>query len=126
MWNVDNEQITQNFSRSEFACRCTCGANDISVDLVRRLQEVRDRLGQPMRITSGVRCSSHNASVKGSAGSSHLEGNSTAVDIDCDNSVYRQKLLEAMMPVMDRIGIAKTFIHCDVDPNKTAGVVWLY
>lgn len=120
--------LSKNFSRAEFACRCTCGADDISMDLVRRLQEVRDALGEPMRITSGIRCASHNGSpsVGGSVGSSHLSGNGTAVDIACDNSVYRQKLLTALMPVMDRVGIAKTFIHCDVDPNKTAGVVWLY
>ena len=64
--------------------------------------------------------------VGGSEKSSHLVGNATAVDIACDNSRYRQKLLAAMMPVFDRVGIAKTFIHCDVDPNKTAEVVWLY
>ena len=122
------EKISPNFYLDEFECKCSCGANDISMDLVRRIQEVRDTLGEPMRITSGVRCSSHNASpsVGGSPNSSHIEGNSTAVDIACHNSVYRQKLLKSIMPVFDRVGIAKTFIHCDVDPNKTAGVIWLY
>lgn len=122
------EKISPNFYLDEFECKCSCGANDISMDLVKRLQEVRDVLGEPMKITSGIRCISHNASpgVGGSANSSHLEGNGTAVDIACGNSVFRQKLLKAIMPVMDRVGIAKTFIHCDIDPDKTAGVVWLY
>lgn len=125
-WDVDSELLSKNFKRSEFACQCGCGADDISMDLVNRLQEVRDALGQPMKITSGIRCSVHNANVKGTVGSSHLEGNGTAVDIACPNSVYREKLLKAIMPVFDRVGIAKTFIHCDVDANKTSGVCWLY
>ena len=123
---MDNNILSKNFTREEIQCRCGCGANDISMDLIARLQEVRESLGQSMRITSGVRCVSHNSKVGGSERSSHLAGNATAVDIACDNSRYRQKLLEAMMPVFDRVGIAKTFIHCDVDPNKTAEVVWLY
>ena len=126
VWGVDNEMLSQNFKRSEFACQCGCGADDISMDLVNRLQEVRSALGEPMKITSGIRCSVHNANVKGTVGSSHLEGNGTAVDIACDNSMYRQKLLTAIIPIMDRVGIAKTFVHCDVDPDKTAGVCWLY
>ena len=121
--------LTENFSREEFQCQCGCGLGEISMDLVRRLQEVRDALGEPMKITSGIRCGFHNANVKGAAGSSHVpdsNGIACAVDIGCDNSVYRQKLLKAIMPIMDRVGIAKTFIHCDVDANKTVGVVWLY
>lgn len=126
LWYVDNEMLSKNFSRAEFACQCGCGSDDISMDLVRRLQEVRDALGEPMRITSGIRCNSHNSKVGGSVGSSHLNG--TAVDIACDNSVYRQKLLTAIMPVFDRVGISgkSGFIHVDVDPTKISGVCWLY
>jgi hypothetical protein len=121
--------LSKNFSREEFACQCGCGSGEISMDLVRRLQEVRDALGEPMKITSGIRCSSHNSKVGGSVGSSHMpdsRGIAYAVDIACDNSVYREKLLTAMMPIMDRTGISKTFVHCDVDAFKTAGVCWLY
>jgi uncharacterized protein YcbK (DUF882 family) len=120
--------MTKNFKRSEFECKCGCGADDISEDLVRRLQEVRDILGEPMKITSGIRCKKHNASpsVGGSSNSSHVEGNGTAVDISCGNSAYRQRLLKAVLQVFDRVGIAKSFVHMDVDPKKTAGVVWVY
>lgn len=119
------EKLSDNFYRDEFACQCGCGAGDISMDLIGRLQEVRDALGEPMRITSGIRCNAHNSKVGGTAGSSHLEGNGTAVDIACDNSAYRQKILSAITPVFVRVGIAKTFIHCDVDVTKSANV-WLY
>ncbi len=127
---MDDNVLSKNFSKAEIRCRCGCGAGNISMDLINRLQEVRDRLGLPMRITSGVRCKNHNANVGGSLKSSHVpdeSGVSYAVDIACDNSPYREKLLKAVMPVFDRVGVSgKGFIHCDVDPNKTAGLCWIY
>ena len=119
------EQLSKNFFRDEFSCKCNCGSDQIDSELIRKLQEVRDALGEPMRITSGIRCNTHNSKVGGTAGSSHLEGNGTAVDIACDNSAYRQKILSAITPVFFRVGISKTFIHCDVDVNKSANI-WLY
>ena len=49
-----------------------------------------------------------------------------AADLGYTGSRERYELLNAIMQVFDRVGIAKTFIHVDVDANKTAGVVWLY
>tara|TARA_R100001594_G_C4023897_1_gene259735 strand:+ start:326 stop:703 length:378 start_codon:yes stop_codon:yes gene_type:complete len=121
--------ISLNFNRSEFACKCGCGCDGISDHLVSKLQVVRTNLGESMVVTSGTRCSAWNAKCGGSAGSSHLpdsSGLSHAVDIKCDNSVYRQKLLEAAIPIFNRVGIHPQFLHFDVDVNKTSGVVWLY
>tara|TARA_R110002020_G_scaffold195559_2_gene396562 strand:+ start:574 stop:948 length:375 start_codon:yes stop_codon:yes gene_type:complete len=121
--------VSENFNRSEFACKCGCGLDCVSEYLISRLQAVRTALGQPMVITSGTRCSEWNAKIKASAGSSHVPdsvGLSYAVDIKCDNSMFRHKLLEVAFPVFDRIGIHPKFLHFDVDVNKTAGVVWLY
>lgn len=126
------DQLSNNFKRSEFECRCGCKAADISMDLVQKLQEVRDLLGEPMKITSGIRCALHNANVggvsktPGNIGSSHLTGNGTAVDVACGGSAYRYRLLESALKVFNRAGIAKSFLHLDCDPNKTAGVIWLY
>ena len=36
--------LTDNFSRSEFACKCGCGADAISLDLVERLQLLRRKV----------------------------------------------------------------------------------
>tara|TARA_R110000851_G_scaffold219890_1_gene372595 strand:- start:523 stop:897 length:375 start_codon:yes stop_codon:yes gene_type:complete len=121
--------ISENFNRSEFACKCGCGLVGVSDYLISLLQIVRTSLEESMVVTSGTRCSMWNIEVGGSAGSSHVPdsgGLSYAVDIKCDNSVFRHKLLTAATPVFDRIGIAKTFVHFDVDANKSAGVVWLY
>jgi len=123
------EKISPNFFLDEFDCKCGCGWGDISEDLVRRLQEVRDSLGLAMKVTSGIRCKKHNGNIGGSGTSAHVPDDSGvgyAVDIACNDSVYREKLLKEAFKVFDRIGVAKTFIHLDIHTGKTAGVCWLY
>lgn len=66
--------IAPNFQRKEFACKCGCGFDDINLDLVADLQTIRTGLGNQMIITSGCRCSAHNARVGGVWNSHHLYG----------------------------------------------------
>jgi len=89
------------------------------------LDEVREKLGKPIRINSGYRTTRHNAEVGGKAKSSHLKG--LAVDIACNTSRDRYSLLEALKSVgFNRIGIAKSFIHVDIDSDKSSDVIWVY
>jgi len=77
--------LSKNFSSLEVMCPCGCGANKISSVLIEKLQKVRNIIGKPMIITSGVRCEFFNASMN----SSHIPvgfGIGNAVDIACSNS----------------------------------------
>ena len=47
-----SEQLTKNFKRSEFACKCGCGFDDIDLKLVNIIQIIRDEVG-PIRIPPG-------------------------------------------------------------------------
>jgi len=47
--------LSKNFSRYEVQCSCGCGASWVSPKLIEKLQHVRDVVGKPMTITSGVR-----------------------------------------------------------------------
>lgn len=116
--------LTENFSRKEFACRCDCKRDDISIELVSKLQQVRDIVGKPLKITSGVRCVSHNASIGGSATSSHIT--SEAADIFCTDSGERDFLVGVLRSQFNRMGIAKDFVHVDVSKNKPSPVLWVY
>ena len=116
--------LTANFNRSEFACKCKCGKDDIKEELVIKIQLIRDQLGRSIRINSGIRCEQHNANTKAKPGSSHIGG--WAADLGYAGSAERYELIEAAVGVFNRVGIAKTFIHVDVDPNKSPRVVWLY
>lgn len=79
--------ITQNFSLVEFS-RCSAGMQhlpsrveaNIRQELAPRLQRIRDRLRQPLRITSGYRSPEHNAAIGGSPTSRHCYG--LAADVD--------------------------------------------
>lgn len=42
--------------------------------LARALQELRDLIDKPIRITSGYRCTAHNAAVGGVSDSQHTQG----------------------------------------------------
>ena len=54
--------IIPNFSRSEMACRCGCGHDEMDQEFMRMLQSLRDEIG-PMPVTSGFRCDAHNNDV---------------------------------------------------------------
>ena len=112
------------FKPEEFACKC-CGATVYDIWLVELLDNVRERFGKPMIITSGYRCPTHNGLVGGKPNSAHTKG--VAVDIACDNSVDRFNLIRLFIDEgVDRIGIAKDFIHVDVDGTKPHPVMWMY
>ena len=117
--------LTRNFSRCEFACKCPCKRDHISMGLVLGLQEVRDDYMKPMVINSGVRCEAHNERVKGYFNSEHIDGE--AVDIGCSNSMDRFTLVKLLLSHgFRRIGIHENFIHAGIGWNKTQDVIWVY
>ena len=125
--------LSKNFSRLEIMCPCSCGANRISPLLIEKLQKVRNIIGRPIVITSGVRCEFFNASINASMNSSHIPdgyGIGNAVDIACSHSQHRYELVEVAQKFFKRIGIAGegkgNFVHLDVDKAKAQEVLWTY
>ncbi len=91
----ENQIITWNkikhFKESEFTCKCGCGMNNINLNLVKILDEIREYFGQPVIISSGCRCRNHNSKQKGSSPNSrHISGK--AADIVVRN-VSKEKVL---------------------------------
>ena len=67
--------MTKNFSRAEFACKCGCGLCNPDPELVKKLEKFRTLCGnKPMNINSACRCEKHNKAVGGSTKSQHLMG----------------------------------------------------
>lgn len=123
--------ITQNFSRYEFACKCGCGYDNVRTKLVESLQILRDYIWMstgtelPIVIRSGCRCAEHNRRSKGKKSSAHLTGE--AADIKCYDSRTRYLLLNAAIRNgFTRIGVGKTFIHLDISATLDDKVTWLY
>ena len=70
----DKTALAKDFARYEFQCPCGCGTQVVDPELAEKLQLVRDKVGKPIKITSGYRCIKHNAAVGGSSGSKHRYG----------------------------------------------------
>ena len=121
--------LSDHFSKVEFQCDCGCGfgtkEGDVDADLIELLEEIREEIGKPIRITSGCRCQEHNANVGGVPNSAHTRG--TAADIHVSGGHHRYKVMRAASNNMAAgIGIAKTFVHvdvCDVLPRPSC---WSY
>lgn len=97
---------------------------NMDMDFVKVLDGARNLAEIPFKINSGYRSTTHNKKVKGSPNSSHLKG--LAADIHCVDSDSRLRIVWAAMEMgINRIGIGKTFIHLDTDPDKVAAI-WLY
>ena len=110
--------ITPHFQRREFACKCGCGADNIDPALVQMCETIRDNIGVPLIVNSGVRCEKHNAKVGGVKGSYHTQGK--AVDLSC--TLGARKLFEAIrnlynagkLPGLEYCLLYPTFVHIDI------------
>jgi uncharacterized protein YcbK (DUF882 family) len=121
----------KNFSYDEFDSPMQEGSGQLmSNELIKMLDAARDLAGVPFKITSGYRVEAdierlRKAGYKVSKNSSHLKG--LAADIACTNSSDRFNMLDALLKVgFNRIGIANTFIHVDIDPDKPPFAIWTY
>lgn len=112
------------FQEEEFRCPC-CGRNEIKTELLDKLQAARSAAGVPFRITSGYRCPAHNRAVGGVPTSSHTAGYAADIAIPEGSTGFR--ILKALLTAgFQRIGIAGSFIHADIDPTKPHPTLWIY
>jgi len=111
--------LSANFSRSEFQCKCGCKKFNITPALIKGLQKLRDYLGMPIIINSGTRCPKHNAAVGGTRNSYHLRG--YAADICVEGLTPKALAIKAEQITVFRcggIGIYSTFVHVDVRGHR--------
>jgi uncharacterized protein YcbK (DUF882 family) len=114
--------LSPNFSKSEFACKCGCGFGakdgDVSAGLVVLLEKIRQDVGGPVRLTSGCRCEKHNRDVGGVDHSVHTLGE--AADIQVEGGRYRFMVAQsAFSHDAEGVGIAKGFVHVDVHDGSS-------
>ena len=107
----------QYFNREEFRCKCGgkyCNGFPVEPEesLVRTLDKIREKLGMPITINSGIRCATHNANEGGVANSQHLYGR--AADLHSNASPARMKgVAEEVLGSTGGIGLYSWGIHVD-------------
>ena len=113
------------FTLDEFNCPSLPNSGkNMDTNFLTKLEEARELAGIPFKITSGYRTKEHNKEVGGVPNSSHLIG--VAADIAVSSGSERYTILNALIKAgFRRIGVAKTFIHCDTDDSKQNSV-WTY
>jgi zinc D-Ala-D-Ala carboxypeptidase len=117
-------KIPEFFTEREFRCPC-CGECDMKHDFIEQLYAMRLIAQFSFVVSSGFRCSNHNAAV-GSKSENHVHGR--AADVLCASDRLRKAIIEAAIRAgFGRIGIHQNFIHVDnmnVEGSKEA--IWVY
>lgn len=110
------------FKASELKCRCAPGDGGCAgeyfhdVRFMDALQNLRDRLGAPVRVTSGRRCTFRNRKVGGATKSQHMVA--IAADIPFDKHDPVTLARAAVAAGFTGIGFGATFLHVDMRPAR--------
>jgi len=117
MAELNDLSVDRNFNLKEF--ESPEQLVKIHPQVVGQLQNMRDHLGKPIKVTSGYRTPAHNKAVGGSRGSKHMSG--TAADIQCAGVSLDDLVNQARLSGFIGIGIyrSQNFIHVDLGPKRT-------
>lgn len=129
-WN-DYPHFKVDYEKGRFYCHCGKDhPSYIDLDLLKVLEQIRQKIGIPMIINSAFRCPEYNLEVGGKPLSIHQIGR--AVDILAKNGRWRYPIVKGALECgIKRLGVAKFFVHIDnVQPNESiyhvSPALWIY
>ena len=104
----------KHFTNDEFRCKCCeeLPVTGMNTKLLDSLDELRDKVGKSVFVSSGYRCSSHNDTVGGVKGSYHTLG--MAADIFVVGLLPVELARICLLCGFTGLGIYDTFVHVDV------------
>ena len=120
-YQPDKIPITEHLTRGEIECHCGCGKglkdNDFKIHVAQAFEQIRQRIGKPLAVSSGCRCESWNELQGGTDHSQHLLCN--ALDLICPSSIDYEKFYQICVSVIgDGGGVGyypdKNFVHIDL------------
>ena len=129
--------LTKNFSSAEMMCSCGCGEDAMDPDFMSILQNIREDMNRPLRVSSGVRCAKHNSKVSstGKDGPHVPRKNGTAASDILIAGADALRLIDiARKHGVSGVGISqrgthsKRFIHLDTisDSHHPRPTMWSY
>jgi len=123
MYNVpENLKLSKNFTLSEFACND--GSKEITIDyeLIDKLQQLRDMLGKPVKITSGYRTATYNKKCGGIPTSNHLIGKAADIKVSHMTPLELAKVADTLG--FKGIGVYPTFTHVDTQGSTNGKKIY--
>ena len=103
------------FKKSEFRCKCGCGADKMEEKLIRVADRVRGHFGKPVTVSSGRRCSKHNANVGGVSNSRHLSGKAMDFCVSGKSSAQVLEYVQKQSDIRYAYAIDGSYVHMDVN-----------
>ncbi len=105
--------LSEHFSRYEFACKCGCGFNTVDSELLQVLEGVRKHFGREITVNSGCRCKAHNDTIGGGKKSQHLIGRAADIVVKNVDSAVVFQYIARKHPNSYGIGGYRDFTHID-------------
>lgn len=114
------KQITPHFKVREFACSDGSDVVFVAPSLVDILEAIRVHFGRPVKVTSGYRTVSYNASIKNSSKKSqHCNGLAADIQVEGHTPVEVYNYACSLLGDHGGVGIYNTFVHVDVRASKS-------
>lgn len=109
----------KHFERPEFACHCGgkyCNGFPMEMEetLIVVADRVRDHFDAPMIVSSGVRCSRHNAAVGGVSNSRHLKGKAMDFAVRGKTSAQVLAFVQKQPEIRYAYAIDGSYVHMDI------------
>ena len=107
------------FARSEFRCKCGKYCDGFPAEpsplLIEQAEQVREHFGAPVYVSSGVRCSKHNANVGGVEGSRHKNGKAMDFRVEGQSAKTVLTYVQALPHIRYAYAIDGSYVHMDVE-----------
>ena len=110
--------ISANFSRHEFACKCGCGFDTVDTVQLQNMEALRQHYGVTVTVNSGCRCPAYNMTVGGAPNSQHLLARATDFTVEGVEPEEVQDYIDRIWPDQFGMGRYNTFTHLDSRPGK--------
>jgi uncharacterized protein YcbK (DUF882 family) len=103
----------------------SCSLSDMNEEFMVLLDKIRKVCDFPFIINSAYRSEDYEKKRGRNGTSSHTKG--VAVDLQAVTDRHKFLIVQtALANGITRIGVGTTFVHLDVDKNKTQNVIWSY
>lgn len=107
-------------TRDDLRCDCGCGRAEVKQELIDKLNELQNLIGERLTIVDGYRCPEWNDRYPGYSDSGHKNG--TDVDILVVGQYYRHKILKYVTRLFPVVTLTPRIFHLSIREDWPQGI----